>query len=51
MSNRTLKQMTQIRQPKFGHYAGEFLTHGIGHIVVKSLHLNAINSIIFKKRN
>ena len=31
MSNRTLKQMTQIQQPKFGHYPGEFLIHGVWH--------------------
>ena len=29
----TLKAMCQSRRPKFGHYVGEFLTPGIGHIL------------------
>ena len=29
----TLAGMTRSRNPKFGHYVGEFLTPGVGHIL------------------
>ena len=32
----TLKTMSQDRQPKFGHYVGEFVTPGIGHILASA---------------
>ena len=36
MAQTTLKQMTRRQQPKFGHYVGEFLTPGIGHILASA---------------
>lgn len=36
MSHNALKDMTQHRRPKFGHYVGEFVTPGIGHIVASA---------------
>jgi 2-keto-3-deoxy-L-rhamnonate aldolase RhmA len=32
----SLKAQTQTRQPKFGHYVGEFLTPGIGHMLAEA---------------
>ena len=32
----SLKKMTRSRQPKFGHYVGEFLTPGIGHMLAEA---------------
>ena len=32
----TLKTQTRSRQPKFGHYVGEFATPGIGHILASA---------------
>ena len=36
MSRTVLKEMTQHRRPKFGHYVGEFATPGIGHILASA---------------
>jgi 2-keto-3-deoxy-L-rhamnonate aldolase RhmA len=36
MSRAVLKEMTQHRRPKFGHYVGEFATPGIGHILASA---------------
>ena len=36
MALKTLKQMSQDKGPKFGHYVGEFVTPGIGHILASA---------------
>jgi len=36
MMDSTLKEMTRSRSPKFGHYVGEFVTPGIGHILASA---------------
>ena len=36
MSRTALKEMTQNRRPKFGHYVGEFATPSIGHILASA---------------
>ena len=36
MALKTLKKMSQDKGPKFGHYVGEFVTPGIGHILASA---------------
>ena len=36
MSLPTLKEMTQSKEVKIGHYVGEFVTPGIGHILASA---------------
>lgn len=35
-ANSVLKALTRSRQPKFGHYVGEFATPGIGHMLASA---------------
>ena len=35
MMDASLAEMTRSRRPKFGHYVGEFVTPGIGHILAE----------------